>query len=437
MMSKAVDNLGTTICQIWIELKSFKRPKVGRKKKKGKQWQQVLADPDLENTEINQVIVVDQAEVETSESQLMDHILAVDHETEIKTSSEPEKDFVESEEDVMSEVQETKPDIGSKSEGQKSVSKRRRGRPQKGSSKVENAPQNYECKFCDKVFNERGILKRHITTKHPKNKFKCNSCNSSFAMEDDLAKHVRIKHKPIQCSECPKTFNTMAGFKVHKSGHHKDAFPQTKDGSEVTGDYIKFCTCGICHKSFRSKHEQLEHGREVHGVKILDPENTCAVCFKVFATKHALLQHSIAHSNIHRFLCTYCGKSFKRVGHLNDHLDLHSPKPKYKCHVCGKKITTKSNLHSHMKSHKVVRDHTCEYCGKAFKTNSKLKDHVDIHLNERRHKCEFCGKGFNNNGTLWLHRKNVHNAIKGKVIVEPVPSEEINRAARALYEIDK
>ena len=69
-----------------------------------------------------------------------------------------------------------------------------------------------------------------------------------------------------------------------------------------------------------------------------------------------------------------------------------------------------------MYAHKTIREYTCEYCGKAFKNNCKLRAHLDIHLNERRHKCEFCGKGFNNNGTLWLHRKNVHHAIKYKEI---------------------
>ena len=321
-----------------------------------------------------------------------------------------------SQNEAPSDVLENKAAFKSKSQVKEIVPKRRRGRSRKKLGEPGNIldSQAYECKHCDKVFNKRGILTGHITITHPDKMLKCDNCEATFSTEDDLAKHVRFKHKAIQCSECPKPFNTMNIFKTHKLTRHKDAFPITKDGS------LQSCVCKICNKTFRSKHDQLEHSKEIHGVQLFDIEHACLVCGKIFGTEHALMSHSITHSSVRRFLCTICGKGFKRVGHLHDHMDLHSPEPKYQCNVCGKKIATKSILSSHMNVHKKVRNHTCEICGKAFKTDCKLKDHVDIHLNERRHKCEFCGKGFNNNGTLWLHRKNVHNASKAKVKVGSV-----------------
>ena len=289
--------------------------------------------------------------------------------------------------------------------------KRTKGRPPQIARMV-GTREALDCEWCDKAFNEKGALKRHILTKHAEQLLKCETCECAFAVEEDLAKHVRVKHKPIQCSECPKTFKTMTGFKLHRFGHHKDALSRTKGETRI--HEVCVSKCSICHEFFHSKRKLSEHHLEAHGTKPFDI-NACAVCGKAFTTKHNLLAHSATHSNVHQFLCTFCGKSFKRAGHLKDHLDLHSPEPKYQCNVCGKKITTKSNLNSHMYKHKTIREYTCEYCGKAFKNNSKLKAHVDIHLNERRHKCEFCGKGFNNNGTLWLHRKNVHHATKNKV----------------------
>ena len=288
--------------------------------------------------------------------------------------------------------------------------KREGDRPSKIAGRM-GTTEVLQCEWCEKAFSEKGILKRHITKKHTERLLKCERCEVKFAMEEDLTKHVKVKHKPIKCSECPKTFKTMTGFKLHKSGYHKDAIPQTK-GETPISEVVS--TCSFCHESFHSKRKLSDHRLEAHGIKPFDI-NACAVCGKAFATKHNLLAHSTTHSNVHQFLCAFCDKSFKRAGHLKDHLDLHSPEPKYECNVCGKKITTKSNLSSHMYAHKTVREYTCEYCGKAFKNNCKLKAHVDIHLNQRRHKCEFCGKGFNNNGTLWLHRKNVHHATKNKV----------------------
>ena len=240
--------------------------------------------------------------------------------------------------------------------------KREGDRPSKIAGRM-GTTEVLQCEWCEKSFNEKGILKRHITKKHTERLLKCETCEATFAMEEDLTEHVKVKHKPIKCSECPKTFKTMTGFKLHKSGHHKDAIPQTK-GETPISEVVS--TCSFCHESFHSKRKLSDHRLEAHGIKPFDI-NACAVCGKAFATKHNLLAHSTTHSNVHQFLCAFCGKSFKRAGHLKDHLDLHSPEPKYECNVCGKKITTKSNLSSHMYAHKTVREYTCEYCGKAFK----------------------------------------------------------------------
>ena len=48
---------------------------------------------------------------------------------------------------------------------------------------------------------------------------------------------------------------------------------------------------------------------------------TCDICSNDFSLKEGMIQRSIAHNNIHGFLCTSCGKLIQRIGHLNHHTD--------------------------------------------------------------------------------------------------------------------
>ena len=133
--------------------------------------------------------------------------------------------------------------------------KRVRGRPRKTAGEA-GTTEVLHCEWCDKVFNQKSILKRHISTKHAQRLLKCEACDATFAMEEDLGKHVKVKHKPIQCSECPKTFKTITGFKLHRSGHHKDAVPRAKGETRIS-DVVS--ACSICHGSFHSKRKLSEH----------------------------------------------------------------------------------------------------------------------------------------------------------------------------------
>ena len=110
--------------------------------------------------------------------------------------------------------------------------KRTKGRPPKIPRMV-GTREALHCEWCDKAFNEKSVLKRHISTKHAEQLLKCETCECAFAIEEDLAKHVRVKHKPIQCSECPKTFKTMTGFNLHRSGHNKNTLPRTKGEKRI------------------------------------------------------------------------------------------------------------------------------------------------------------------------------------------------------------
>ena len=62
----------------------------------------------------------------------------------------------------------------------------------------------FNCTTCDKNFNAKGTLKKHITRVHEgNNSVYCPSCDKGFSHEDSLKRHILIVHdrkKPFKCN---------------------------------------------------------------------------------------------------------------------------------------------------------------------------------------------------------------------------------------------
>ena len=65
------------------------------------------------------------------------------------------------------------------------------------------------CEFCNKDFEKRNILKRHLREKHfCGNVYKCNMCAVSFVRKERLIRHLKSVHFDIKfhCIECGMKF---------------------------------------------------------------------------------------------------------------------------------------------------------------------------------------------------------------------------------------
>ena len=57
---------------------------------------------------------------------------------------------------------------------------------------------NVECDICNKIFDNRKDLRRHVDAVHEgKRDKKCNSCGKSFALVNTLNIHIKLVHERV------------------------------------------------------------------------------------------------------------------------------------------------------------------------------------------------------------------------------------------------
>lgn len=81
---------------------------------------------------------------------------------------------------------------------------------EKDSQKVCTGENSYICSACDKVFQHKSTLVRHVKTHSGEKPFRCSVCEKCFTQKDSLKIHMRhhTGERPFICSVCEKDFST-------------------------------------------------------------------------------------------------------------------------------------------------------------------------------------------------------------------------------------
>lgn len=106
--------------------------------------------------------------------------------------------------------------------------------------------KEFECKLCDKKFNQRSNLDTHIKNVHNKVKdYECPKCHKKFTQKGNLSKHMIIHedNQPFQCEFCRKTFSQKNLLDSHLNLHNGE----------------KPFECDICKKSFARQSTLYNH----------------------------------------------------------------------------------------------------------------------------------------------------------------------------------
>eukprot|EP00829_Urostomides_striatus_P002862 TRINITY_DN1321_c0_g1_i1.p1 TRINITY_DN1321_c0_g1~~TRINITY_DN1321_c0_g1_i1.p1 ORF type:complete len:191 (-),score=50.39 TRINITY_DN1321_c0_g1_i1:35-571(-) len=103
---------------------------------------------------------------------------------------------------------------------------------------LNNIEGNFHCqhKGCNRSYQSKFSLKRHLLSHMNERKHKCPHCNKGFALAQYLREHIHTHtgEKPFACTfpGCGKRFRQAGKLSMHKKDHNQAASNKTK--SEIS-----------------------------------------------------------------------------------------------------------------------------------------------------------------------------------------------------------
>ena len=154
------------------------------------------------------------------------------------------------------------------------------------------------CEQCEESFSTNTNLKRHVMSKHEKQKFSCASCGNEFARKDNLKKHY------IQCK---KTTNDKV---VQETIEDLELIEAIVEGQSNNNNTI-----------------EMPNNYENEFLKFnINQDEICNACEKSFINKNSLKVHkSNEHAHVTKRQCMCCRNLFSSVSNLKKHMKSSHP----------------------------------------------------------------------------------------------------------------
>jgi hypothetical protein len=144
--------------------------------------------------------------------------------------------------------------------------------------KVQILPANekekpYSCKYCEKNFSHKHLVKQHLRIHTGEKPFACNYCEKRFTQSHSLQSHeyIHTGEKPYSCKICPYRCRNSANLKKHEAIHTGEKPFSCKTCSYQAGNLGNL-----------KKHESIHTGEKLF---------SCMNCNKKFSTKQCLKTH--------------------------------------------------------------------------------------------------------------------------------------------------
>ncbi|XP_063632074.1 zinc finger protein 26-like isoform X4 [Cydia splendana] len=298
----------------------------------------------------------------------------------------------------------------------------------------------YGCMECQKTFNKKSGLQKHIRNLHRKVLLKCPDCGDSFPTKRTLQNHAKKVHdkntEPEKVSIQPKYRDFIKVINGKKPKYAcRICDYEMKNRARLTlhirSSHIPQLTCPKCGDIFPDQNLLQAHTSQPHRT-----EYPCQSCELIFPT-HAKLMYHRKHNHtqiqcsfcpdvifytskerrIHMFkfhedrlpTCGVCGLKTISQGQIDKHQrKVHLKEKNVACPVCNYQCYDNPQLKKHMIRHKVDKVYSCRFCKKTFPRQSTCRIHEMIHTGEKNKVCELCNASFVQKASLNYHMLKHH-----------------------------
>ena len=103
------------------------------------------------------------------------------------------------------------------------------------------------CPYCDNIFCEKFMRKKHIEYAHEEKVFVCEECDKTFSSLNGKIYHKQVVHEDkerVKCDECGKTFAALVSLQNHLKYAHSD---------------IRKFKCDDCDETFKQNKDLTSH----------------------------------------------------------------------------------------------------------------------------------------------------------------------------------
>lgn len=244
----------------------------------------------------------------------------------------------------------------------------------------------FQCDYCQKQFDTKSSLRRHVYLHLDIKKFTCHKCNKVFRKQLYLSAHITRQHpnwdQHYMCNLCDKPFLLRENLIVHMASH--------------TNTETMF-KCIYCKEKFTTQIDLVQHEK----THLISDLYDCIICEQSFDCRNKLTMHFKTHLRVKDFICQHCGKEFLRMNSMRRHVQICHAGIRIQCAICKKYL--KGHLSEHMRTHEKRRPHKCPDCGQSFTQSTQLTVHRRSHTGARPYPCRICNRPFTHSNALMLH----------------------------------
>lgn len=319
-------------------------------------------------------------------------------------------------------------------------------------SYIENEKGGFQCTVCDKIFESRKGVVRHIGYHRSalNTQISVNSTDADGASDDNNEDGDddddedmdddgdEDEETSVPCLVCGKTFQSIRGMRIHAYSHRDTALNDDDDDDDDASD--TGFDCDICNETFKGYRSFKIHisWHRRRGDEAA-PRKKSTKRTATFVTPPSGL------GKIHQ--CQHCPRWYATQQALAGHMKVHQaekgtpsrseqPGPSggktsktSMCKVCGQHFPSSSILSNHMKLHieegvatpttssgqplTLADTMECDMCGKFFMRKQDMAKHMRDHMNGvitkenvdlSLFRCIYCSKSFVGRKSLNTHQ---------------------------------